>query len=205
MTRHRSKLQALLSAASGINDEWLHQHSWHLMIFSLHQRSLINFAQLPPSGPNGNKGFSNSIGSKLGDCTAKTSHMRLNPWSPDRGTDKNPTPGGSMQNVLTCYVVASYWAQYVLLLERYGGGNIADVLLLGIFTLCTRCGSQFCDLWPEGGVGNRTDCTTTLLHPQNLNVNRHKTEQSPQTETHTETFCISFASPHVLHFYYLSM
>lgn len=164
------------------------------MIFSWHQRSLINFAQLPPSGPNGNKSFTDSIRSKLGDCKAKASHMGLNPSSPDGGTDKNLTPGSSMQNVLTYYVVASYWAQYVLKLESYRGGNIADVLLHSIFTLRTRCGSQYCGLWPVGGVGNRTDWTQSLLHPQNHKVNTQKTEQTPRekvfSETHlpTETF-----------------
>lgn len=90
---------------------------WHTMISSLHQRSLINFAGLPLSGPNGNKKFSDSIGSKLEDCKAKASHMKLCPLSQDGGTDKNLTSGSSMQNVLTYYVVTSYWAQYVLQLE----------------------------------------------------------------------------------------
>lgn len=74
--------------------------------------------------------------------------MGLCPSSQDEGADKNLTPGGSMQNVLTYYVVTSYWAQYVLQLETDREGNvvIADVLLRSIFTLHTHCGRQYFDL-----------------------------------------------------------
>ncbi len=128
------------------------------MISSLHQRSHINFAGLSLSGPNGNKKFSDGIGSKLGDCKAKASHMGLCPLSQDGGTDKNLT-SGSMQNVLTYYVVTSYWAQYVLQLEscRVGNRVIADVILHSIFTSRTYCGRQYCGLWPmEVGEGLET-------------------------------------------------
>lgn len=56
----------------------------------------MNFVGLLPSGPNDNKSFSDSIGSKLGDCKVKASHMGLCPSSQDEEADKNPAPGGSM-------------------------------------------------------------------------------------------------------------
>lgn len=166
------------------------------MISSLHQRSHINFAGLSLSGPNGNKKFSDGIGSKLGDCKAKASHMGLFPLSQDGGTDKNLTPG-SMQNVLTYYVVTSYWAQCVLQLESYRGGNrvIADVLLHSIFTLRTHCGRQYRGLWPVGvGEGSEQEWLNkeelTLFTRQSFVdfvdvVNMQKTQQNPLRPIYT--------------------
>lgn len=108
------------------------------------------------------KNFSDSIGSKLGDCKAKASHMGLYPLSRDGRTDKNPTPGGRMQNALTYYVVTLYWAQRGLQLENYRGGYrvIADVLLHSISPLRAHCGRQYCGLWPVGeGGGLETGMT----------------------------------------------
>lgn len=149
------------------------------MIFSWHQRSLINFAELSPSGPNGNKSFTDSIGSKLGDCKAKASHMGLNPSSPDGGADKNLTPGSSMQNVLTYYVVASYWAQYVLKPESYRGGNIADLLLHSIFTPLHSLWEPI--LWPlTRGRGWKQDWLNKEFTSSTQSQSQHtqKTEQN---------------------------